>query len=133
MLQSELTANWEAVVLTWCYDLDPDVRFALTDVCTWTVVGGDIFLASWLLSSPFTAPTQGDLLAMNLTTCQDTYHNAYTERDEIKTFQDALYHATTTHLADALLTPDDEGWLAFDTTLKKVVRYVPGTGWTGLW
>lgn len=133
MIQQELTDNWEAVILTWCYNCDNDQRFALADVCTWTVSGGQIYLASWLLSSPFTAPSQGDLLAMDLTTCQDTYHNAYVERDEIKTFQDAMYHATTTHLGEALLTTADEGWLAFDTTLKKVVRYAPGTGWVALW
>lgn len=133
MIQSELTANWEQVILTWCYDIDPDMRFILGDVCTWTVVSGEIYIASWLLTTPFTAPTQGDLLAMNLTTCLDTWNSAYYERDEVLNFQNMLYRETTSHLATILLTPNDEGWLAFDTTTKKVVRYAPGTGWIALW
>jgi len=134
MLQSDLNINFSQVVLTWCYNIESDVRFnSINEICTFNIVDGDILIDTWLLSSPFTAPDQADLLSMDLQTCIDTYEYAYTERNEIMSFQNMLYHADTTHLAEALLTTNDEGWLAFDTTLKKVVRYEPGTGFVALW
>lgn len=124
MTPEELTSYFTDVVLYYCSTLGSyHFRQDLTDVCEFAYdIDNNIYITTWLASSPYTEPTYQNLLDITLSTAQTFYTNNYVLPDSVAS-QQPFVQLTSTQISAIVMTSHYDGQVIFNTTSKRLMFY----------
>ena len=124
MTPEELTENFTDVVLYYCSGFgNYHFNQSLSDVCEFAYdQDNNIYITTWLASSPYTEPSPQDLLDIVLVDSQTFYTNTYILPDSLSA-QQPFYNLTSTQISNIVMREANDGMLLFNTTTKRAMFY----------